>query len=51
MQLSWKLTLNSNEQKTLLNAIGFVYDIDLFLCSSGHFEVIIFINESEFLVK
>lgn len=40
MQLSWKLTSNTNEQRTLLNGSGFVYDIDLFLCSCGYFEFI-----------
>lgn len=40
MELSWKLTSNTDEQNTLFKDSGSVYDIDVFLCSCGHYEFI-----------
>lgn len=41
MDLSWKLTTNTNDQNTLFTGSEYVYDIDLFVCSCGHIEHII----------
>lgn len=40
MELSWKITSNTNDQDTLFKGSEYVYNIDLFLCSCGHFEFI-----------
>ena len=37
MELSWKLTSNTDEQNTLFKDSGSIYDIDLFICSCGHY--------------